>query len=116
MGTCSSSRQLDDVPYWESALSNVESRLRFNSKKVERIYTEFKLNSYNSTLNPNQLQAVADALDLEIGTNDPRVQDFYNRFLNTGLYSETDLIHAGLFYGVGDPMTKARLLFELYDT
>ena len=114
--SCTSARQREDLPYWESSLQAVENRLLFQSKKVQNIYTEFKLNSYNSTLNQNQLQAVAEALNLEIGQNDSRVQDYYSGFLSTGLYNETDLIHAGILYGVGDPFTKARLLFDLYDT
>ena len=116
MGSCTSARQPENVPYWETSLENVEARLRFNSIKVLDIYTAFKVNSHNSTLNHNQLQAVSESLNLEIGINDSRVFDYYNNFLSTGLYNETELIHAGLFYGVGDPISKARLLFDLYDT
>jgi hypothetical protein len=115
---CQSSR--NDLGIDEQRISQLELLLmydKWNAVDVDLIHRKY---SFNGFINSNQLLNISRKLNL--GFNNPKtlgyshIQCFYETFRSDRGYKLQELLVLAIFLAKGNAETKAKLLFEAFDT
>mmetsp|Transcript_12325 Transcript_12325/g.23393 ORF Transcript_12325/g.23393 Transcript_12325/m.23393 type:complete len:304 (+) Transcript_12325:370-1281(+) len=112
---CTSSRT--KLSAEETYLTTHEAELHYGDQHATQVDLVFRKYSYQSHVNPSQLQNAASKLNLRI-TNYSTfnlIEPFYNGLKQEGSIHLLHLLLLGLFLAKGSVEEKARLLFEVYD-
>jgi hypothetical protein len=115
MGLCTSRDSLTEA---EKAITHCEGHLNFAQQSAERIDYVLRKYSRNASLNEVQFRQAAGQLKLQVDNTatNSQITLFYSRIMLNSSYVLNRLLITGILLGTGSNSTKARLLFEVYDT
>lgn len=113
---CTSTRE--ELSNEEKTIILMEDQLEFGKSLSANI--DFTIRKYSTEwdINEDQFEQIVHELELKVKKcpQCPKIEAFYELYKTSeGIYNGRDLVIAGIICGNAQAITRARLLFELYD-